>query len=45
MCGLCTTQSWENLVREEFVNAIRSNQTLFGVVLSDEVIERLADYY
>ena len=33
------------LVRDEFTSAIRSNQAAFGVDLSDEVIERLADYY
>lgn len=31
--------------RNEFVASIRSNAVLFGVDLSDEAIERLADYY
>jgi 16S rRNA (guanine527-N7)-methyltransferase len=32
-------------VHEEFVNAIRSHQTEFGLDLSNETIERLAGYY
>jgi 16S rRNA (guanine527-N7)-methyltransferase len=32
-------------VRAEFVDSIRSHQTAFGLSLSDEVIERLADHY
>jgi 16S rRNA (guanine527-N7)-methyltransferase len=32
-------------VREEFINAIKSNQNAFGVEMSDETIARLADYY
>jgi len=32
-------------VRNEFVQAIKTHQSAFGIVLSDESIERLADYY
>ncbi|HVF31256.1 MAG TPA: RsmG family class I SAM-dependent methyltransferase [Pyrinomonadaceae bacterium] len=32
-------------MRQEFIAAIRANKELFGVELSDQVIERLADYY
>jgi len=32
-------------VHEEFVNAIKSKQATFGLDLSNETIERLADYY
>ncbi|MEP6703870.1 MAG: 16S rRNA (guanine(527)-N(7))-methyltransferase RsmG [Acidobacteriota bacterium] len=32
-------------MRMEFISAVRSHQQTFGVELSDETIERLADYY
>ena len=32
-------------MRDEFTSAVRSNQPAFGVDLSDETIDRLADYY
>src|SRR3954454_483659 len=32
-------------MREEFIQAIRTHQTAFGVDLSDPAIERLAGYY
>jgi 16S rRNA (guanine(527)-N(7))-methyltransferase RsmG len=32
-------------VREEFIQAIRTHQTDFGLDLTDPAIERLADYY
>jgi 16S rRNA (guanine527-N7)-methyltransferase len=35
----------ESIVREEFVNAIKSNQIAFGLEMSDDTIARLADYY
>lgn len=32
-------------MRSEFIESIKKNQDLFGVNLSDEIIEKLADYY
>jgi 16S rRNA (guanine(527)-N(7))-methyltransferase RsmG len=32
-------------MREEFIQAIKTHQTAFGLDLSDPAIERLADYY
>jgi 16S rRNA (guanine527-N7)-methyltransferase len=32
-------------VRNDFTQALRSNQSLFNVELSDDTVERLADYY
>ena len=32
-------------MRQEFMSALRSNQHLFGIELSDDTVERLADYY
>ena len=32
-------------MREEFINAIKSNQSAFDLELSDETVARLADYY
>ena len=32
-------------MREELTSAIKSNQQVFGVELTDKLIERLADYY
>jgi 16S rRNA (guanine527-N7)-methyltransferase len=32
-------------VREEFIEAVRSNLTAFDLTLADEAVERLADYY
>lgn len=32
-------------MRDEFINAIRSNQQAFGLELSDATLDRLADYY
>jgi len=32
-------------MRDEFIAGLRSNQKAFGLVLTDEVIDRLADYY
>jgi 16S rRNA (guanine527-N7)-methyltransferase len=32
-------------VRGEFIDALRANENAFGISLSDEQIERLADYY
>ncbi len=32
-------------MRSEFISAIKSHQTAFGLTLSDTQIERLADYY
>ena len=32
-------------VRKEFIQAINTHQTAFGLELQDEVVERLADYY
>jgi 16S rRNA (guanine527-N7)-methyltransferase len=33
------------LMRDEFIGSLRSNQTLFGLDLSDATVERLARYY
>jgi len=35
----------KSIVREEFINAIKSNHKSFDVKLSDETVVRLADYY
>lgn len=44
LCDFATLR--ENLrVRDEFTKSIKLNQPAFGVDLSDDVIERLADYY
>ena len=32
-------------MREEFIEAVRSNLTAFELTLTDEAVERLADYY
>lgn len=32
-------------MREEFIDAVRSNLTAFDLTLTDEAVERLADYY
>ncbi|HEX2641328.1 MAG TPA: RsmG family class I SAM-dependent methyltransferase [Pyrinomonadaceae bacterium] len=32
-------------MREEFIEAVRSNLTAFDLTLADEAVERLADYY
>jgi len=32
-------------VREEFIEAVRSNLTAFDLTLADDAVERLADYY
>ena len=32
-------------MREEFIDAVRSNLTAFELTLTDEAVERLADYY
>src|SRR5262245_63592218 len=32
-------------MRPEFISAIRSNQAAFGIAISEEAIERLADYF
>jgi 16S rRNA (guanine527-N7)-methyltransferase len=32
-------------VRQQFIDAIRSNQATFAVTLSDDTIDRLADYF
>lgn len=34
-----------NKMRSEFIEAIKKNQAIFDVSLSDEIIEKLADYY
>lgn len=32
-------------MRSEFIESIKKNQAIFGVNLSDEIVEKLADYY
>jgi 16S rRNA (guanine527-N7)-methyltransferase len=32
-------------MRQEFINAVKNHQSAFGVDLTDEKVERLADYY
>ncbi|PYS99335.1 MAG: 16S rRNA (guanine(527)-N(7))-methyltransferase RsmG [Acidobacteria bacterium] len=35
----------KSLVRDDFINAVKSNQEAFRLDLGDDVVERLADYY
>lgn len=44
-CLLCGFQTKLVRVREEFISAIRFNQAGFGLELTDDRIDRLADYY
>ena len=39
----CIRETFE--VRKEFVQAIKTHQAAFGLKLSDQIIDRLADYY